>query len=215
VAAGDRLTAFALPPRHPTMIVWYRNCIDNPMRRISFGILAAVAVFMVLVTGTLVMKSRAIRMEPAEPPMSKADYRIKDVQLEEESGNVRWKLGADQAEVFDAEGRTGLRRPVVDIHQPLRSWRVWGDEGDVLQKTKDLEVRRNVVLVSNDGLRLETSVLRWQASTKRLWTDAPVRITRDGTVIEGSGLAVDMTRQTAEVKGRVRAQFTKFPRVSP
>ena len=73
---------------------------------------------MVLVTGTLVMKSRAIRMEPTEPLTSKADYRIKDVQLEEESGNVRWKLVADQAEVFDAEGRTGLRRPVVgSVHR--------------------------------------------------------------------------------------------------
>ena len=91
------------------------------MRRISFGILVAVAVFMVLVTGTLVMKSRAIRMEPAEPVTSKADYRIKDVQLEEESGNVRWKLVADQSEVFEAEGRTGLRRPVVDIQQPLHA----------------------------------------------------------------------------------------------
>ena len=185
------------------------------MRRISFSILAAVGLFVVLVTGTLVMKSRAIRMEPAEPVTLKADYRIKGVQLEEESGNVRWTLVADQAEVFEAEGRTGLRRPVVDIHQPRRSWRVRGEEGDVLQKTKDLEVRRDVVLVSNDGLRLETSVLRWQAAATRLWTDAPVRITRDGTVIEGSGLEVDMTQQTAKVKGRVRAQFTKFPRISP
>jgi LPS export ABC transporter protein LptC len=184
------------------------------MRRISFGVLAVVGLFVVLVTGTLIAKSRAIRVEPVEPVTSKADYRIKRVQLEEESGNIRWKLVADQAEIFEGEGRTGLRRPVIDIQQPKRTWRVRGDEGDVMQATKDLELRHNVVLVSSDGLRLETSVLRWQAGAKRLWTDAPVKITRDGSVIEGSGLEVDMTAQTAEVKGRVRAQFTTLPRIA-
>lgn len=184
------------------------------MQRISLWILAGVGLFVVLVTGTLVMKSRAIRVEPAEPVTSKADYRIKEVQLEEESGNIRWKLIADQAEVFEGEGRTGLRRPVVDIRQPTRSWRVRGDEGDVMTRTRDIEVRHNVVLVSDDGLRLETSVLRWQAAARRLWTDAPVRITRAGTIIDGSGLEVNMADQTAEVKGRVRAIFEKFPRVA-
>ena len=183
------------------------------MRRISFGILAAVGLFVVVVTGTLVLKARSARVEPVEPP-SKADFRIKEVQLEEESGNVRWKLVADQAEIFEGEGRTGLRRPVVDIRQPSRSWRVRGDEGDVMQRTKDIEVRNNVVLVSDDGLRLETSVLRWQAGAQRLWTNAPVRITRDGTTIEGSGLVVNLAKETAEVAGRVRAEFERFPRVS-
>jgi LPS export ABC transporter protein LptC len=183
------------------------------MRRISLGILAAVGLFAVVVTGTLIVRSRSLRVEPEEPP-SKADFRIKEVQLEEESGNVRWKLVADQAEIFEGEGRTGLRRPIVDIQQPSRSWRVRADEGDVMQRSKDIEVRKNVILVSDDGLRLETSVLRWQAGPQRLWTNAPVRITRDGTTIEGSGLVVNMTQQTAEVKGRVRAQFVRFPRVS-
>lgn len=184
------------------------------MQRISLWILTAVGLFVVLVTGTLIVRSRANRVEPMEPVTSKADYRIKEVQLEEESGNVRWKLVADQAEIFEGEGRTSLRRPVVDIQQPQRTWRARGDEGDVRQATKDLELRKNVVVVSSDGLRLETSVLRWQAGAKRLWTDAPVKITRAGTVIEGSGLEVDMTQQTAVVKGRVRAQFTEFPRLS-
>ena len=183
------------------------------MRRISLGILATVGLFAVVVAGELIVRSRSARVEQQEPA-SRADFRIKEVQLEEESGGVRWKLVADQAEIFDSEGRTGLRRPVVDIHQPSRSWRVRGDEGDVMQQSKDIEVRRNVVLVSDDGLRLETSVLRWQAGSKRLWTDAPVRLTRDGTTIKGSGLVVNMTLQTAEVGGRVRAEFEKFPRLS-
>src|SRR2546429_6837240 len=128
------------------------------MRRISFGILAAVGLFVVVVTGTLVLKARSARVEPVEPP-SRADFRIKAVQLEVESGNVRWKLVADQAEIFEGEGRTGLRRPVVDIRQPSRAWRGRGGEGGVMQRTKDIEVRDHVVLGSDDCLRLESSVV--------------------------------------------------------
>lgn len=177
--------------------------------------MATVGLFVVLVTGTLIVKSRALRMEARqEPTPSKADYRIKEVQLEEESGNIRWRLVAEQAEIFEGEGRTGLRRPVVDVREARRSWRVRGDEGDVLQRTRDLEVRQNVVVVSNDGLRLETSVLRWEAGARRLWTDAPVRITFEDSVIEGSGLEVNVATEHAAVKGRVRARFARLPKVS-
>ncbi len=183
------------------------------MQRLSLGILIAVGIFAVLVTVTLITRSRSVRTEPAEPAVSKADYRIKEVHLEEDAGTIRWRLVAEQAEVFEGEGRTGLRRPVVDIYQARRSWQVRGEEGDVRQNSNDLEVRKNVVVVSNDGLRLETSVLRWEASAKRLWTDAPVTITREGTVIRGSGLDVLVGQERAEVKGRVRATFTKVSKV--
>ena len=185
------------------------------MRRLSLAILAAVGVFVMVVAITLIVKSRSIRPEATEPPPSKADFRIKEVRLDEAGGPVRWRLVADQAEIFESEGRTKLRRPVVDVEQAHRSWRVRADEGDVHQRSKDFEVRSNVVLVSSDGLRLETSVLRWQAAAKRLWTDAPVRITRDGAVVEGNGLDVNVAQEHAEVKGRVRAQFTKAPAVTP
>ena len=34
-----------------------------------------------------------------------------------------------------------------------------------------MELRGNVVLVSSDGLRLETERLRWDAEAQRAWTD--------------------------------------------
>jgi LPS export ABC transporter protein LptC len=184
------------------------------MRQISIWILVGVGLFVVVVGSTLIARRRALRTESVERSASRADYRIKEVHLEEESGKIRWKLVAEQAEVFEGEGRTGLRRPVVEVQEPSRSWRVSAEEGDVHQRSKDLEVRRNVVLVSDDGLRLETSVLRWDAKGKRLWTDTPVRISGNGAVIEGGGLDVSVGEERAEVKGRVRARFTKIPKVT-
>jgi lipopolysaccharide export system protein LptC len=64
-----------------------------------------------------------------------------------------------------------------------------------------------VVVTSDDGLRLETSVLRWEASERRLWTDAPVLLSRRGSVVRGTGLDVRMADESATVSGRVRATF--------
>ena len=45
-----------------------------------------------------------------------------------------------------------------------------------MQATKDVTLTGNVVLVSSDGLRLETERLRWDADAQRAWTDEPVTI---------------------------------------
>jgi len=64
-----------------------------------------------------------------------------------------------------------------------------------------------VVVTSSDGLRLETAVLRWEAEAKRLWTDAPVKLTRNGSIVLGSGLDVRMAEEATTISGPVRATF--------
>lgn len=178
------------------------------MHRLASRILVGVAVFVLLVTGTLVVRSRSVRKEVAGPPPSSADLNIKDVELEEESsGGARWRLVADQASVFDREGRTALQKPRVYVEDRDRRWTISGEEGDFFKDSKDFEVRRNVVMTSEDGLRLETTVLRWRAADRRLWTDAAVRIVREGIVVDGSGLEAGLADQATTVQGRVHALF--------
>ena len=177
------------------------------MQRVATYILIVVAAFVVAVTGMLISRSRAARVESTGPIVSKADLTIKEVQLEEESGGVRWQLKAEQAQVFDSEGRTQLRKVDLKVIERNRSWSVVGDEGDLERESKNLEVRNNVVLTSDDGLRLETSVLRWHGGDRRLWTDQPVRIVRSGAVIEGTALDVKMAEEATAIKGRVHAVF--------
>ena len=176
------------------------------MQRLASRILIVVAVFVVVITGILIARSRATRVDSEGVNPSKADLSIKALQLEEDSGGVRWQLRADQALVFEGEGRTSLRRVDVKVDERYRSWTIVGEEGD-LDKAKNLEIRRNVLMTSDDGLRLETTVLRWNAVERRLWTDQPVRIVKSGAVIEGSALDVKMADEATTIKGRVRAVF--------
>jgi len=171
-------------------------------RFVAAAILGMVTVFVLAVAGTLIAKSRVPPAESTGAVTSSADLRIKEANIEEETGGVRWKLKAEQALIFDAEGRTSLRAIAVDVFERDRSWTIVGEEGDLFQATKNLEIRKNVVLTSSDGMRLETSVLRWQGAEKRLWTDAPVRLSRGGAVADGSAL------EYTPMAGRVHSVFT-------
>ena len=177
------------------------------MRNLARVISAVVVVFIVAVVAVLVVKSRSARVESVGPAPSTADLQIKEVDLEEEAKGVRWRLKAEQALMYDRAGQTQLRKLVAHIYQPERSWMIVGDEGQLDRQTNNVEVRRNVVVTSNDGLRLETTVLRWHAEDKRLWTDAPVRITRNGSIVLGTGLDVRMEDEATTIAGRVRATF--------
>lgn len=183
------------------------------MERLARRILAVVALFVLVVVGILIARGRAVRTEALGPQPSAADLSINEVALREESaGGSRWQLTADQASVFDQEGRTALRKVTVRVQDRDQTWMIIGDEGDFYKGTRNLELRRNVVMTSGDGLRLETSVLRWLEAERRLWTDAPVRIYRPGVVIDGTALDVRMGEEVAAVRGRVRATFTRGQR---
>jgi LPS export ABC transporter protein LptC len=180
------------------------------MRTLARGILAIVAVFVLALTGTLIVRSRsAADVEPIGPAPSAADLTIKEVDLEEVTKGVRWRLRAEQALMFEQQGRTLLRRLTVQVFQKDRSWTVVGDEGDIDQKSKNVEVRKNVVITSSDGLRLDTSVIRWDAEGARLWTDAPVTFQRDGSTVRGTGMSMTTEDEATTVQGRVRAVFAQ------
>jgi LPS export ABC transporter protein LptC len=178
------------------------------MRRLASRILVVVALFVVAVVGLLLVRSRTVPGEALGPTPSAADLSIKDVELHEETaGGAHWRLRADQAQIFEGEGRTALRQLTVHVQHEGRAWTIVGDEGDFFNASRDFEVRRNVVLTADDGLRLETSVLRWDGARRRLWTDAPVRLTRPGSVVHGTGLVVRTEDEATTVEGPVTARF--------
>jgi LPS export ABC transporter protein LptC len=176
-------------------------------RQIARGILVAVGLFVVAIVGILVVRGRTMHVESTGPAPATADFRINDVRIEEESGNVRWRLSAEQVLVYESEGRTSLRKISVSVQEPGQSWTIVGDEGDLFQRAKRVEVRGNVVLTSSEGVRLETQVLRWQGDRNRLWTDAPVTLSQGGVVVRGNTLSLLLEEDTTAIEGQVRATF--------
>jgi LPS export ABC transporter protein LptC len=178
------------------------------MRKLPFAILACVALFLVGLVGVLVVRSRTPRVpEALEPAPSKAEYRIKEVRLEEHGKDgTQWQLDAEYGEIFEKQGKTSMRKVTVRVTQPSRQWKLYGDQGDLYQATKDIELRGNVVLESSDGLRVETERVNWTAKDERAWGDDPVTIRYgEGVTIQGKGFEVRSGEAAATIKGRVRA----------
>jgi len=186
------------------------------MRKAPFIILTLVVVFLSVVVGVLVHRSRIPRALTTEPVASSADYRLKQVHLQEQGRDgSRWQLDAEYSETFEEQNKTTMKKVTVKVDQPSkgdqgsRSWTVTGDEGDLNQETKNVELRGNVVLISSDGLRLETDRLRWDAEAQRAWTEDPVVIYRAGAVVRGTGFESKVAEEISSIKGRVRATFKK------
>jgi LPS export ABC transporter protein LptC len=180
------------------------------MRKIPLVILGGVILFLLVMGGMLVTKSRGAKSQAPEPAESKADYRIKEVHLQEEDrGRGSWQLDADYGEVFEGLGKTLMKKVTIRINEPARAWTVNSDEGELARDSKDVELKGHVVVVSSDGLRLETHRLNWMAKEQRVWTDDPVTIWRSGMVVRGQGFESRAKEEVTTVKGRLRATITR------
>jgi lipopolysaccharide export system protein LptC len=209
------------------------------MRGLARVLPVVVGLFVVLVAGLLV-SARNREAQVAEGPASggppAADLRMKDVEIDEQSGTVRWSLKAEHALVYERERRTTIRTVSVTVHDEDRTWTIVADEGDIRERdaaeratpspgerdpaprdagaggrraalVRDVDVRGNVVVTSSDGYRIETSRLLWDGEGRRLWTDAPVTLTRaGGTVIRGETFELSTADERAMMR-RVRAVF--------
>jgi LPS export ABC transporter protein LptC len=191
------------------------------MRKAPFVILTHVVVFLSVVVGVLDQRARTPRAIPTEPAATSADYRLKQVRLQETGRDgSRWQLDAEYSETFEEKNTTAMKKVTIKVDQPsksaaTRSWTVTGDEGDLNQETKDVELRGNVVLVSSDGLRLETERLRWDAEGQRAWTTEAVTIYRSGAVVRGTGFESRVAEEATSIRGRVRATFKRGASAEP
>ena len=183
------------------------------MRRLSTLIFGFLVLFLAGTGGTIYYRMKAVAPANEAPPQPQgADYRIKDVHINETlKGDLRWQLDAEEAEIFDDQKKTQMRRVKVTVFQKSRVWVVTGDEGEMQNETRDVTVRGNVVVTSDDGLRFTSEDLHWKTDAKRLWTDGPVTVVKGQTTITGRGFSSEIEAERALIRARVRV-LIKDPR---
>jgi LPS export ABC transporter protein LptC len=179
------------------------------MDRIAAGITLGVILFVTVVVGVLIVRGHRASAPRQEVVSSQADQEIKEIHIQEDAkgGAYRWSLDAERAESFPGTGKTLLRKVTIGVEESGRRWKVTSDEGDLAQETRNVELRGKVVLVSSEGLRVETTVLSWSNAEGRAWTDQPVTIYRGGGVVKGTGLETRPNEEITLVRGRVTATF--------
>jgi len=187
------------------------------MDRAAAGIALGVILFVTVVIGVLIVKGHRASAPREEVVSSQADQQIRHIHIQEDAkgGGYRWSLDAERAESFPGTGKTLLRKVTIGVEEPGRRWKVTSDEGDLVQDTRDVELRGNVVLVSSEGMRIETTVLRWANAESRVWTEQPVTIYRSGGMVKGTGFEARPSQETTLIRGPVTATFSVTKATAP
>jgi LPS export ABC transporter protein LptC len=82
-----------------------------------------------------------------------------------------------------------------------------GDKGQMLTDVKDVEIRGNVVIISDSGDRFSTDYLKYSDAEKKLYTDAPVVIENKRMKLKGVGLTIYMNTGELNLSSMVKARI--------
>lgn len=118
-------------------------------------------------------------------------------------GIRRATVVADTAYFIEQEGIVELRQMQVTFY---------GESGEVTSiltaregvydwNSGDMTAETDVLVINpEEGRRIETSILQYDASDDRIWSDAPTAMTEaDGTVVEGTAFRSDSSMDDIEI----------------
>lgn len=126
-----------------------------------------------------------------------------------ENGRRTGVLRADSVAIYEAGRLKEGRRVQVDFYdrQGEHISVLTALEGIYDSEAEEVLARGDVVVVSDDGARLETEELAWKKETNRISTEAFVTITRGRDQVSGYGLSTDPQLEDfhilRDVKGRI------------
>ncbi len=85
------------------------------------------------------------------------------------------------------------------------------DSGVIQERKQKIEALGNVVVISDEGIKLETQSLKWDPESAKIVTDDFVTITKDRDVITGYGLEADQELKHFVIKKKVRGEIKELP----
>jgi len=148
----------------------------------------------------------AVRLAPItggneEPTMLFEGFRMVSTNCQ----TVEWEFQARAAQIYE---KISLAK-AQDIN--IKYWRdnkvvstLTAKRGLIQTDTNNMRAEENVVMVSHEGVRLYTERLYWNHQQKKIYTDLPVRVEREGSILTGVGLEADSELKQIEVLSDVK-----------
>ena len=120
------------------------------------------------------------------------------------SGEKKWELRAEEGCFRDGTQKLILKAVSLRLDPARRpSFTIKGNEGDYCRETGRIVLKGEVIGRSDDGYRIETSLLAFSEGEERVETDRAIRIAGPFFHVKGDGLVIDLQRKTFSVKGNV------------
>ncbi len=138
--------------------------------------------------------------------------KLQDIHLVEMDGNRRmWEADADQIEVFEDKKMTRISKLHTQIRMILYmeddTLTCYTDEVEINDETKRIDLLGNLIAQSQQGTTIRTDFVQWFPQEKKLRTDKPVTITRQGLLIQGLGMEADLALEKVEILSNIISSF--------
>jgi LPS export ABC transporter protein LptC len=137
-----------------------------------------------------------------------ADIRVHNMRLAEQHGpEPSWRVFARQAMFFEAGQFARVQQIKAELLRNTTVIRLTAARGLLRSDTGDMTVEGQVSLEQQNGLVIETDSLRWRASDRLLYTDAPVVLHGLSASVAGQGLRSRVDQQRLTIPHKVKASF--------
>jgi LPS export ABC transporter protein LptC len=180
------------------------------MNRLKIALIS-VMVLLVASGGVLVaqwLRSAKAPVKPLSFLPNKADMGLKQIHLTEvKAGDRQWDLEAKSAQYFQEENLALLKDIKARIFsRDGRQFDITGDSARLDLKSRDVEVRGNIIAKSSDGYELRTESLKFIQASRKIITDSPVVVKSPQFKLEGVGLVIDLDRRSFRLLKQVEAR---------
>lgn len=128
-----------------------------------------------------------------------------------ESGRRTGVIRSDTAKTYESRDTTLLYGVEVDFFDSSGAHilTLESDSGRVTRKATIFDATGNVRAWTDDGRRLSTDSLRWDAATGMVTTEGYVEAYRDGVELSGWGLETDQHLESIIIKRDSRGSFSE------
>jgi LPS export ABC transporter protein LptC len=138
--------------------------------------------------------------------------KLLDIHLVEMEGNRRmWEANADQIEVFEEKNVTRISKLQNQIKMVLYMdndvLTCYADEAVIDDQTKRIDLLGNLTAQSQQGPTINTDFVQWFPQEKKLRTDKPVTVTRQGLIIQGLGMEADLALEEVKILSNILSSF--------
>jgi LPS export ABC transporter protein LptC len=168
-----------------------------------------VVLIAILIAAVAIIKINVNKPRNLLKALPDVDLKIKGfVYTEVGEANVKWEVTAETATYSKKQNLAVFDR--VQIKLTTSDGKVFimkGDKGLMFTDTKNIEIKDNVVIISDAGDRFSTDHLSYNDAEKKFYTDAPVTMENKRMKITGVGLTLFMNTGELNLSSLVKAKI--------
>jgi LPS export ABC transporter protein LptC len=168
-----------------------------------------VVLIAILITAVAIIKINVNKPRNLLKALPDVDLKIKGfVYTEVGEANIKWEVTAETATYNKKQNLAVFDR--VQIKLTTSDGKVFimkGDKGLMFTDTKNIEIKDNVVIISDAGDRFSTDHLSYNDAEKKFYTDAPVTMENKRMKITGVGLTLFMNTGELNLSSLIKAKI--------